>query len=119
MRKRLFITATLVLLFVLIGGMCVRADTPDFRNEPHLSVLLTSDAHLIVDGRPATLEQTEGAVDTLKRNGGTFWYARENGSQDPSAAQVKLFEALLDYAANARLPVRFFIDGTFTKLVPM
>ena len=117
--KILGVSLLVATVFVLSGAIGMSADTPNFQTEPHLAVLLTSDAHLIVDGKPATLEQTEGAIDTLKRRGGTFWYARENGNQEPSAAQVKLFEALLGYVADAQLPVRLFTDGTFTKLVPM
>ena len=119
MRNLSTVTATLTLLILSIGGVPVRADTPNFRNEPHLSVLLTKDAHLVVDGRPATLAQAESAVDTLKKHGGIFWYARENGNEEPSATQEKVFKALLDYVASEQLPVRFFVDGTFTKLVPL
>lgn len=118
-RQTFFRSLIAILVLALIGGGYVNADAPDFSKEPHLAVLLTRNAHLVVDGKPSTLKKTEQAIDILRSRGGVFWYARENGNESPSPDQERLFDAIFNYVTKARLPIRLFTDGTFTKLVPM
>ena len=124
MTSNRFFKQTLYLLIATIASALlsvtpVRAATADFSNEPHVAVLVTVDGHIVLDGKPTTLEETERAIDDLFERHGVFWYARANGDQPPSASQERLFESLFDYVMKYRLPIRLFTDGTFTKLVQM
>jgi hypothetical protein len=104
-------------IFALLCVSPVRADTMNSSNELHIAVLLTTDAQLVLNGKPATLDQVKAAVDDMASKGGMFWYARENGQSDPTPKQVELFQALFDYVTQRQLPIRLFTDGTFTQVV--
>lgn len=94
------------------------ADTGSPGAAPHIAVLMTRDATLVLGGKPATLQQVQSAVDAMKKAGGEFWYARDGGDSESTPAQDALIQQLFGYVVNARLPVRLFTDGTFTTPVP-
>lgn len=85
---------------------------------PHIAVLMTKDATLVLDGKTATLDQVKSAIGAMQKSGGKFWYAREGGDREPTPAQDALIQQMFGYVAQARLPVRLFTDATFTTPVP-
>jgi hypothetical protein len=88
-----------------------------FANETHVTILVTSAAGLVVDGKPATVADAERAIDKIGSQHGVVWYARENGDRDPTSAQMDLFKTVFSYVAKSQLPFRLFKDGTFTQLI--
>jgi peptidoglycan/xylan/chitin deacetylase (PgdA/CDA1 family) len=64
--------------FAVLASTPARVDALDLSKEVHVAVLLTTDAHLVLDGKPATLQEVERAIDDIASKGGVFWYAREN-----------------------------------------
>jgi hypothetical protein len=106
-----------VAALAVIASAPARADTLDFSKEVHVAVLLTTDAHLVLDGKPATLQDVERAIDDIASKGGVFWYARENGQSDPSPEQWQMFQTLIGYVMKRQLPIRMFTDGTFKTIV--
>lgn len=104
-----------IVLVVCAATGCSNAGRASSGGSPHITVFLTRDAHIFLNGRPATLGETERAIADMKGQGGAFWYARENGDRPPTAGQQVVFEELFPIVMTDRLPIRLYTDATFTR----
>lgn len=119
MRKRL-----LSLAFCLIGAVPLLAAAPPSSPAPaatsevkaHVTVFMTQDAQLVVNGKPADIDATKAALADLKTKNGVVWYAREHPKESMSVKQEHLFVKLAKIVSDLGLPIELFTDDTFTTV---
>jgi hypothetical protein len=92
----------LLLLATLGFGAVVFASDPP----PIAKVKVSRSGNILLDGRPASLNDLDKRLSELVKSRGVVWYYRENPTGEPPPAAMKVLEKIVEH----KLPVRLCKD---------
>jgi len=93
---------TLIAVFVFLGYSCLgEPEKSPKTTKPHLKISVLKSGKIMIDGNEATLTQAEQRLTRLKSEGGTVWYYREAGQQEPPPEAMQVIKLI----ADNRLPI--------------
>jgi biopolymer transport protein ExbD len=87
-----------------------QTQTTDTNN---LRVYVDKAGNIIVNGQGSSLADLDDQFKTLKSKNGIVYYSRDNVPGDPPQQSMQVMELVTKY----ELPVKFYTDKTFTKVV--
>lgn len=80
-------------------------------HEVQLTVHVEGDGTILLDGRPAGIEELQKRLVSVKQNGGAVLYSRSNPSGEPPPNAMKVLKALMD----AKVPIQMLAPPTGDK----
>jgi len=105
-------------MFRFVALVSVMTSGPVFSvgvaGHPHMTIAVSVDGGISVDGKPSTLKQLDGSLAELKRRHGDIWYTRDRGNGELSPGQLTVFEHIV----RSGLPIRLYTDRTFKTEAP-
>lgn len=78
---------------------------------PVVRLSVMASGKILLDGKPATIDEVKRALERTKARGGTVWYYRESG--EPARAAVELFKFMVEI----RLPISLSSKADFSDYV--
>ncbi len=78
-----------------------------------LKVYVNAAGIITANGQITTLPDLEKQMQALKTKNGIVFYSRDNQQADPPQQSIQVMDMVVKYS----LPVQFYADSTFTKIV--
>ena len=82
-------------------------------SEPHLKISVLQSGRILIDGYESTIDQVEQGLVNLKSKGGSVWYYREAGQQEPPPEAMEVIKLI----ADNELPITLSSKSDFSDYI--
>jgi biopolymer transport protein ExbD len=108
-------TMLMILTCLALVG-CSQQSKPETESKPSgpiVKVSVLQSGKILIDGTEVTLAQVEQRFAQLKSDGGTVWYYREAGEQEPPPEAVQVMKLV----AENRLSISLSSQSDFSDYI--
>lgn len=99
---------------ILIGCSQQRDPEDGSKNsKPHLKISVLQTGRILMDGHESTIDQVEQGLVKLKSKGGSVWYYREAGQQEPPPEAMEVIKLVADH----ELPITLSSKSDFSDYI--
>jgi hypothetical protein len=108
-------TAILLLMMIAMVSCSKQSSKSDVAmySAPSLKISVLSDGAILTDGKATTIPELDQALVNLKKAGGTVWYYREAGKQEPPSQAMEVIKLV----AGKSLPITLSSKADFSDYV--
>jgi len=108
---------TIILLMMALAIIsCSRQSDPADKildSSPSLRISVLKSGRILADGRETTLPELDQILTELKKMGGTVWYYREAGQEEPPPQAMEVIKLVADKS----LPVTLSSKPDFSDYI--
>lgn len=91
----------------------VATEQAPLESTARLAIYVKKDGTVLLNGKKTDLKELEAALKQQKEKSGTVFYSRDDQQQDPPEIAIQV----MDLVAKQELPIQFYTDSAFTKVV--
>ena len=107
------VTALLTTLVLVACGGSSESENDTRTPEPCVRISVPQSGRILVDGVETTIPEVEKRLLQLKSQGGSVWYYREAGQQEPPLESMQVIKLV----AENRLPITFSSKPDFSDYI--
>ncbi len=87
----------LIIALTLVGCACqAEHESSSATEERHVEISVLMSGQILIDGIASTIDQVDERLTQLKSEGGTVWYYREAGQQEPPPEAMQIIKMVVE-----------------------